>query len=152
MEVATFETSATWGLTSIVDLRNADEVGRRAGDPDSTSPVGVPVRLVPTEDQSNADFRAACLPILDSPEYWLHNVRILPELIRRALEAMAGAGPHAHPTSDRQSSWTNEEVESWLGEVETFVREFADRTETTLGQLRVDETTRAHLRSLLTQP
>lgn len=191
--------AATWGLTSIVDLRNADEVGRRAGDPDSTPPVGVPVRLVPTEDQSNADFRATCLPILDSPEYWSHNVRILPDLIRRSFEAiaasepgilvhcgagrdrtgmisalllanagvpaddifadyaasvraMAGPGPQAHPTSDRQAAWTIEEVECWLGEVETFVREFADTMEATLSQLRVDETTRAQLRSLLTQP
>jgi protein-tyrosine phosphatase len=191
--------AATWGLTSIIDLRNADEVGRRAGDPDSTPPVGVPVRLVPTEDQSNADFRATCLPILDSPEYWLHNIRILPDLIRRSLEAiaasepgilvhcgagrdrtgmvsalllanagvpaddifadytasvraMAGPGPQAHPTSDRQASWTAAEVDAWLGEVGPFVRAFANSIETSLSQLHIDGATRAQLRSLLTRP
>lgn len=33
------------------------------------------------------------MPILDSPEYWDHNVRILPQLIRRALEAIARSEP-----------------------------------------------------------
>lgn len=85
--------ASTWGLAAIVDLRNEDEVGRRSGDPESTAPSEVPVLLAPTDDPFNADFRATCMPILDSPEYWLHNVRILPELIRGSLEAIAACEP-----------------------------------------------------------
>lgn len=33
------------------------------------------------------------LPFLDSPEYWQHNVRILPELVRQTLEAIASSEP-----------------------------------------------------------
>ncbi len=47
----------------------------------------------PTEDHDNDEFRRVCFPILDSPEYWQHNLRILPTLVRRALEAIAGARP-----------------------------------------------------------
>lgn len=39
------------------------------------------------------EFRAVCLPILDSPEYWQHNVRILPDLVRKTLEAIAASVP-----------------------------------------------------------
>ncbi|WP_370541458.1 tyrosine-protein phosphatase [Agreia sp. COWG] len=74
-------------------MRSADEVGKREGDPRSTPPSAVPVTLAPTEDQSDPEFRAVCMPILDSPEYWDHNVRILPQLIRRALEAIARSEP-----------------------------------------------------------
>ena len=33
------------------------------------------------------------MPILDSPEYWQHNVRILPGLVRDALLAIASSAP-----------------------------------------------------------
>ena len=191
--------ASTWGLSFIVDLRGADEVGERAGDPHSTPPRDVSVVLAPTEDQSDPEFRAVCLPILDSPEYWQHNVRILPHLIRGSLEAiaaskpgilvhcgagrdrtgmisalllanagvssddiltdyaasvraMAGTEPQTHPTSDRQASWTPAEVNSWLSDVEPFVRAFAASIEASMSRMDVDDTTRAQLRSLLTQP
>lgn len=85
--------ASVWGLQTIVDLRNADEVGTRAGDPESTPPREVAIHLVPTEDHTDSDFRATCMPILDSPEYWLHNIRILPQLVRRSLEAIAASTP-----------------------------------------------------------
>ncbi|MFD1718540.1 tyrosine-protein phosphatase [Georgenia deserti] len=80
--------AAEWGIRSIVDLRSPAEVGPLDGDA-SDAPPDVDVVLAPTEDQTHPEFRAACLPILDSPEYWQHNVRILPGHVRGALEAIA---------------------------------------------------------------
>lgn len=82
-----------WGLRSVVDLRNADEVGPRRFDPAASPPETVKITLAPTEDPAQPEFRAICLPILDSPEYWQHNVRLLPELVRGALEAIADSEP-----------------------------------------------------------
>ncbi|MFT4227904.1 tyrosine-protein phosphatase [Micropruina sp.] len=84
-----------WGLRTVVDLRCPDETGCRSGDPavDSAAPHGTKVILSPTEDHANAEFRKTCFPILDSPEYWPHNLRILPGLIRRTLKAIAAAEP-----------------------------------------------------------
>lgn len=57
----------------------------------------------PTEDHDNAEFQRVCFPILDSPSYWPHNLRILPDRIRRTLEAIAGAAPGVlvHCSADR---------------------------------------------------
>ncbi|MFC4243799.1 tyrosine-protein phosphatase [Gryllotalpicola reticulitermitis] len=85
--------AARWGLRSIVDLRSADETGPRDADPAAPPPADLTITLAPTEDQTHPEFRAVCLPILDSPEYWQHNVRILPELIRQTLEAIASSEP-----------------------------------------------------------
>lgn len=82
-----------WGLRSIVDLRVTEEVGRRHSDPDAAPPEGLKMTLTPTEDQTHPEFRAVCLPILDSPEYWQYNVRILPHLVKRALEVIAVSEP-----------------------------------------------------------
>lgn len=82
-----------WGLATVVDLRCPDEVGVRDGDPDvpPATRASVPVVLAPTEDQDDPEFRAVCFPILDSPEYWRHNWRILPALVLGALRAVADA-------------------------------------------------------------
>lgn len=85
--------ASRWGLRSIVDLRSADETGPRDSDPQAVPPDGLAITLAPTEDQTHPEFRAVCLPILDSPEYWHHNVRILPGLIRETLEAIAASEP-----------------------------------------------------------
>lgn len=82
-----------WGLRSVVDLRCADEVGRRDGDPfiAPDALTGITVVSAPTEDQDDPEFREVCFPILDSPEYWRHNWRILPHLVLGALRAVADA-------------------------------------------------------------
>ncbi|MFB8190545.1 tyrosine-protein phosphatase [Microbacterium sp. NPDC055988] len=82
-----------WGLGAIVDLRCAYEVGARDGDPDVAPETCASVTVVsaPTEDHDDAEFRAVCFPILDSPLYWRHNWRIQPELVRDALTAIATA-------------------------------------------------------------
>lgn len=82
-----------WGLATIVDLRCAHEIGAREGDP-AVRPetfTTVPVVNAPTEDQDDPEFRETCFPILDSPEYWRHNWRILPDLVLGALTAIAAA-------------------------------------------------------------
>ncbi len=85
----------SWGLRTVVDLRCAYEVGSRDGDPapDPADLDGIEVIPSPVEDHDNAEFRRTCFPILDSPEYWPHNLRILPDLVRRTLEAIAAAEP-----------------------------------------------------------
>ncbi|WP_404312676.1 tyrosine-protein phosphatase [Agrococcus terreus] len=82
-----------WGLRSVVDLRTPAEMGARDGDPVVELPAAAAVVLAPTEDHAHEEFRAVCMPILDSPEYWAHNVRILPALVRGALEAIADSEP-----------------------------------------------------------
>jgi protein-tyrosine phosphatase len=82
-----------WGLRAVVDLRCAYEIGVREGDP-AVAPdamTTVSVVNVPTEDQENPEFREVCFPILDSPEYWRHNWRILPDLVLGTLSAIAAA-------------------------------------------------------------
>lgn len=85
--------AAEWGLRSIVDLRCAYEAGARESDPAAQPSLELSITLAPTEDQEDPEFREVCFPILDSPEYWKHNVRILPDLVRTALEAIARSEP-----------------------------------------------------------
>ena len=54
---------------------------------------GITAIAAPTEDHDSFEFRRTCFPILDSPEYWPHNLRILPGLVRHALQAIAAAEP-----------------------------------------------------------
>lgn len=84
-----------WGVRTVVDLRNADEHGPRPGDPDVAALAwdGVTVVHAPTEDPVHEEFWAVCAPILDSPEYWRHNVRLLPAHVHRALAAVGDAEP-----------------------------------------------------------
>lgn len=93
LDAAGWEAARAWGLRTVVDLRCAYEVGPRDGDPGAALPADVTVVPAPLEDHDDAEFRRVCFPILDSPEYWEHNLRILPGLVRRALEAVATAEP-----------------------------------------------------------
>lgn len=83
------------GLVTVVDLRGSSETGRRDGDPSIGPSVldGITVVSAPTEDHDNAEFRQVCFPILDSPEYWPHNLRILPHLVLATSTAIAAARP-----------------------------------------------------------
>jgi protein-tyrosine phosphatase len=84
-----------WGLSSVVDLRCEHEVGSRVGDPQvaDNSLSSLVLTNAPTEDQDDPEFREVCFPILDTPEYWSHNWRILPHLVRDALATIARAYP-----------------------------------------------------------
>lgn len=90
---AGWQDARRWGLATVVDLRCAYEIGPREGDPvvGTITPSAVSIVNAPTEDQDNAEFRKTCFPILDSPEYWRHNWRILPDLVLGALSAIAAA-------------------------------------------------------------
>ena len=124
-----WQAASDCGLRSVVDLRVADEVGRRSGDPDATLPSHLQVTLAPTEDQDDPEFRAVCVPILDSPEYWQHNVRILPDLVRGALEAIAAAEPgvliHCAGGRDRSGMVTALLLASARVDVEWIVDDYA---------------------------
>ncbi|WP_218043623.1 tyrosine-protein phosphatase [Paramicrobacterium fandaimingii] len=86
-----WESARSWGLNTVVDLRCLHETGAREQDPevDERSTENIVVLSTPTEDQESEEFRRTCFPILDSPEYWVHNWRILPELVRNSLRAIA---------------------------------------------------------------
>lgn len=90
---AGWQDARLWGLSTVVDLRCAYEIGPREGDPEVGPAVITSVSVVnaPTEDQDNLEFRETCFPILDSPEYWRHNWRILPDLVLGTLTAIAAA-------------------------------------------------------------
>lgn len=87
--------AAAWGLRSVVDLRCPDEVGVRPGDPlvPAGATSGIAVRQVPIEDHDNEEFRRVCFPVLDTPTYWPHHLRILPAMVRAGLKAIASAQP-----------------------------------------------------------
>lgn len=191
--------AADWGLNSIVDLRNDDEIGARTTDPAAAPPSHVSIAHAPTEDQTHPEFRAVCMPILDSPEYWQHNLRILPAQVAATLEAIAvsrpgvlvhcsagrdrtgmvsalllgnagvsaddivadysasvravaGRGTHAAPTADRQASWTPDQVEVWLADVEPHVRDFVAGLDEALTRVSTTARARRRLRDLLTRP
>ena len=84
-----------WGVRTVVDLRNTDEHGTRPGDHGTAAEPWTGVTLVhaPPEDPTHAQFMATCGPILDSPEYWAHHARLLPDLLRATLQAVAAAEP-----------------------------------------------------------
>ena len=83
------------GLPTIGELRRAYESGSQAADP--VVPVGAlagnAIRQSLTEDHEDPELRWMCFPILDSPEYWSHNWRLQPHLVRAAREAIATATP-----------------------------------------------------------
>ncbi|MVA74747.1 protein-tyrosine-phosphatase [Auraticoccus sp. F435] len=82
------------GVRTLVDLRNADERGRRSDDPVLEGPPSsLTVLHRPLEDHDHEEFMRSCGAILDSPEYYPHNLRLLPQLVSDALRAVAAAGP-----------------------------------------------------------
>ncbi|GAA1209208.1 tyrosine-protein phosphatase [Rhodoglobus aureus] len=93
--VAGWDAARAWGLTSIVDLRCADEVGVGEGDPHipAATLAGISIVNAPPENQDDPEFVKFCFPILDSPEYWTHNWRLQPHLVRSPLEAIAASQP-----------------------------------------------------------
>ena len=90
-----WDDARAWGLNSVVDLRCPYEVGARDGDPVVAAGAFGHLGIVnaPTEDQTDPAFREVCFPILDSPEYWSHNWRLQPQLVRATLVAIASAEP-----------------------------------------------------------
>ncbi|PQZ92855.1 protein tyrosine phosphatase [Arthrobacter sp. MYb227] len=95
LTIAGWDAARDWGLSSVIDLRCSYEVGAQDTDPQVPETVFNDLEIfnVPTEDHLDTEFQRVCFPILDSPEYWSHNWRLQPDLVRAALEAIAGARP-----------------------------------------------------------
>lgn len=79
------------GLTAIVDLRNADEIGPRVGDPAASDLSCVIVSNRPTEDQTHPAFESELLPMLDHPGSYAKNVELFPHLIADVFATIADA-------------------------------------------------------------
>jgi protein-tyrosine phosphatase len=97
-------TAAGWaavrkaGVTTIVDLRNADERVRHEWDPrvDRASLTGIEVIHAPTEDPSDAEFMRVCGPWLDHPLSYADNLAFFPDRFAAVFRALAeAAGPVA---------------------------------------------------------
>lgn len=94
------------GVRTVIDLRNADEVGRRRGDPpaDATAAGRFRILNLPTEDPEDAEFRALCGPYLNSPRHYRDNLERWPErfaAITRALIAAPPGGVIVHCAAGR---------------------------------------------------
>jgi protein-tyrosine phosphatase len=83
------------GVRTVIDLRNADEVGRRCTDP--LVPDGAAGRFLvlnlPTEDPSDAGFRALSGPYLSSPRHYRDNLERWPGKFAAVARAVAAAPP-----------------------------------------------------------
>ncbi|KNC15071.1 hypothetical protein AC792_15515 [Arthrobacter sp. RIT-PI-e] len=83
------------GVRTVIDLRNAFELGRRETDP----PVGEGTLgrfefvNLPTEDQSDAEFMALSGPYLSTPEYYRDNLERWPEKFAAIARAFLSARP-----------------------------------------------------------
>ncbi|NYE95526.1 protein tyrosine/serine phosphatase [Psychromicrobium silvestre] len=78
------------GVRTIIDLRNADEAGRRSNDPTVSELFSIKVHLLPVEDQSDPQFQTV-FPILNSPESIWPMMRIWPDKLVAVYRAIARA-------------------------------------------------------------
>lgn len=83
--------AAASGLTTIVDLRNADEIGRRAHHPEVPSAVTERFTVIrtPTEDPDDDEFMRVCGPWLDHPRSYADNLRFYPEKYAAVFRSIA---------------------------------------------------------------
>ncbi|MEM9514447.1 MAG: tyrosine-protein phosphatase [Actinomycetota bacterium] len=81
------------GVRTIVDLRNGDEIGRTAHDPDIDDAVLARITRVhrPIEDQRHEEFMSRWGELLAHPSYYSATFEYFPELLRSAFEAIAEA-------------------------------------------------------------
>jgi protein tyrosine/serine phosphatase len=75
------------GVVARVDLRNDDEKARIEGDAPGRAD-GIVVHSTPTEDPSDAEYRAVCGPYLDHPRSWADTMRFFPERFAAVFEAI----------------------------------------------------------------
>ncbi|GGC81455.1 protein-tyrosine-phosphatase [Tersicoccus solisilvae] len=94
-------TTAGWvqlradGVSTVIDLRNDDERGRRASDAvvDEAGLDGLTRLVRPTEDPTHLDFKQLCWPYLNTPKYYADNLRLWPERFVRIVHDIAVAPP-----------------------------------------------------------
>ncbi|TBN56718.1 tyrosine-protein phosphatase [Glaciihabitans arcticus] len=88
-----WQQAAAAGLRTIVDLRNADEVGRRPYHPEISESARDPFTVIstPTEDPADDEFMAVCGPWLDHPRSYADNLRFYPARFAAVFRAIAGS-------------------------------------------------------------
>lgn len=81
------------GLSTVVDLRNADEIGREPHHPvvSDAALAGVEVVSCPTEDPDDPEFSRVLRPWLDHPRSYGDNLAMYPEKFRRVFETVAAS-------------------------------------------------------------
>ena len=93
METTGWRSAKRSGVRTIVDLRNADEIGRRVGDPevDDASTESIERLHRPIEDQRHEEFMARYGELLSHPAYYPANFEYFPSLLAMAIEAIVNA-------------------------------------------------------------
>ena len=83
------------GVRTVVDLRNAAEIGRRDTDPvvPPSAVRGIGFLNLPTQEPDDPDFTALTGPYISSPRFYAENLRRWPE----KFAAIARAAAHAPP-------------------------------------------------------
>lgn len=95
------------GVTTVVDLRNRDEWGRRPTDPDVSERSWDAIEIVsaPTEDPGNVEFAGLCVPWLNHPRHYPDVLRIFPghmaTVVRAVATAPGGVVVHCSAGRDR---------------------------------------------------
>ncbi|WP_235500062.1 tyrosine-protein phosphatase [Arthrobacter sp. Leaf69] len=96
------------GIRTVIDLRNPDEIRRRATDPRVSVETLAAFDVVhaPTEDPGNSEFRELCDPYLNHPASYADNARIFPEKLAAVFKAVAEArgGVVIHCSAGRDRS------------------------------------------------
>ncbi|WP_261382611.1 tyrosine-protein phosphatase [Arthrobacter sp. UKPF54-2] len=96
------------GIRTVIDLRNPEEIHRRDTDPPVSEEALAVFDVVhaPTEDPSNSEFRALCVPYLNDPASYPDNARIFPGKLAAVFKAVAAArgGVVIHCSAGRDRS------------------------------------------------
>ncbi|MBF4994046.1 tyrosine-protein phosphatase [Arthrobacter gandavensis] len=83
------------GVRTVVDLRNAAEIGRRDTDPlvAPSAVRGIRFLNLPTQEPDDPDFTALTGPYMSSPRFYTENLRRWPEKFAAIAQAVADAPP-----------------------------------------------------------
>lgn len=81
------------GLTTVIDLRNPEEIKRENHHPviDESALTGVSIINLPTEDPHDPEFMKVCGPWLDHPRSYPDNLYFYPEKFGRIFRHIARA-------------------------------------------------------------
>lgn len=147
-----------WGLSTVVDLRCVHEVGDREGDP--VVDKGSHANLVRETLQAIANAEAGVLIHCSAGRdrtgmisaLLLGNAGVSPDDVAdeyaQSVRAMAGATTHA-PTHDRHASWPAAQVEQWIAETTSIVRETDSSPDVAFDAIGLPQEERIRPRELL---
>jgi protein-tyrosine phosphatase len=96
------------GVRTVIDLRNAGELGRRDTDPEVGDGALAAFDVVhsPTEDPDDPEFKAICTPYLNDPSCYADNARLFPGKLAAVFKAVAASagGVVIHCSAGRDRS------------------------------------------------